>query len=144
MALFRRKQQNSVLPDEVNQYYQSQRREKTGVVFVLGILALVATLLVGLGVFFGGRYLYQKIRGNDTPKTPGATVQVDPNTNKVELPQIEGNGVPGQGDQEVAPGPSDANVNSPQTTPAPAPAPAQTPVLGDEPTTLPATGDEGH
>lgn len=140
MALFRRKQQNSVLPDEVNQYYQSQRREKTGVVFVLGILALVATLLVGLGVFFGGRYLYQKIRGNDTPKTPGATVQVDPNTNKVELPQIEGNGVPGQGDQEVAPTPSNGNVQAPENPTTP----QQTPVLGDEPTTLPATGDEGH
>ena len=141
MALFRRnRQQNSVLPDEVNQYYQSQRREKTGVVFVLGILALVATLLVGLGVFFGGRYLYQKIRGNDTPKTPGATVQIDTNANKVELPQIEGNGAPDQGDQEVAPSPSNGNVQAPENSTTP----QQTPALGDEPTILPATGDEGH
>lgn len=140
MALFRRKQQSSVLPDEVNQYYQSQRRERTGVAFMLGLLALVATFLVGLGVFFGGRYIYQKIQGDDK-KTP-ATVQVDNGSNKVELPQIEGNGPTGGttpgGDTEVPPPPTES------TTPESAQNPSQTPALGDEPTTLPATGDEGH
>ncbi len=141
MALFRRKQQSSVLPDEVNQYYQSQRRERTGVAFMLGLLALVATFLVGLGVFFGGRYLYQKIQGDDDKKTP-ATVQVDTDSNKVELPQIEGNGAVDpnatSGDQEVAP----AETPKPQAT-----TPSQTPALGDDtqvPAVLPATGDEGH
>lgn len=136
MAIFRRKQQSSVLPEEVNQYYQSQRREKTGVVFFLGILALVATLLIGLGVFFGGRYLYQKIRGNETSPT---TVQTTPATVTTQTPQLE-----------TSEAPNSSNVTSatptpPAGTPAPsATTPTQTPALGDEPTTLPATGDEGH
>lgn len=136
MAIFRRKQQSSVLPEEVNQYYQSQRREKTGVVFFLGILALVATLLIGLGVFFGGRYLYQKIRGNETSPT---TVQTTPATVTTQTPQLE-----------ISEAPNSSNVTSatptpPAGTPAPsATTPTQTPALGDEPTTLPATGDEGH
>ncbi len=136
MAIFRRKQQPSVLPEEVNQYYQSQRREKTGVVFFLGILALVATLLIGLGVFFGGRYLYQKIRGNETSPT---TVQTTPATVTTQTPQLE-----------ISEAPNSSNVTSatptpPVGTPAPsATTPTQTPALGDEPTTLPATGDEGH
>jgi hypothetical protein len=133
VALFRRKKQDSVLPDEVNQYYKSQKREKTGVAFALGILALIATLLVGLGVFFGGRYIYQNYIKDDP--APNPTVQVDPNANN---PQSEADkkdkpNSGAVGDQQVTPGPE-------LTTPR-----GQTPSLGDEPTgTLPATGDEGH
>ena len=137
MALFRRKQQqSSILPDEVNQYYQSQRRERTGVVFMLGILALVATLLVGLGVFFGGRYIYNKVRGNDTQ--PNTTVQTDNNkiNGNLEISEAEKNRSNNSGDQEVTP---TENTESVTNT-----APDQTPNLGDEPEILPATGDEGH
>lgn len=137
MALFRRKQQqSSILPDEVNQYYQSQRRERTGVVFMLGILALIATLLVGLGVFFGGRYIYNKVRGNDTQ--PNTTVQTDNNkiNGTLEISEAEKNRSNNSGDQEVAP-----TENTESETNA---APDQTPNLGDEPEILPATGDEGH
>ena len=137
MALFRRKQQqSSILPDEVNQYYQSQRRERTGVVFMLGILALIATLLVGLSVFFGGRYIYNKVRGNDTQ--PNTTVQTDNNkiNGTLEISEAEKNRSNNSGDQEVAP---TENTESETNT-----APDQTPNLGDEPEILPATGDEGH
>ena len=146
MALFGRKSQQTILPDEVNQYYAAQRRERTGVAFMLGLFALIATLLVGLGVFFGGRYLYQKIQGDDKAKTP-AVVQIDNGTGKVILPEIAGNSVGGSnvtpGDQEVAP------TTPTQTTPK---TPTQTPSTGDDssvnaptnPVTLPSTGDEGH
>ena len=141
MALFRRKQQqSSILPDEVNQYYQSQRRERTGVVFMLGILALIATLLVGLSVFFGGRYIYNKVRGNDTQ--PNTTVQTDNNkiNGTLEISEAEKNRSNNSGDQEVAPTENTESTTEAETNTAP----DQTPNLGDEPEILPATGDEGH
>ncbi len=55
---FKRKQK-VVLPEEVNQYYQSQRRERAGVAVILGIVALLVTLLVASALFFGGRWAYR-------------------------------------------------------------------------------------
>jgi len=59
VALFNRsKKQTSVLPDEVSQYYQSQRRERTGVALMLGVVALIITLLIGAALFFGAHNSY--------------------------------------------------------------------------------------
>lgn len=153
MALFGRKKQDSVLPDEVNQYYRSQKREKTGVVLVLGILALVATLLVGLAVFFGGRYLYNKVKGDD--KTPTATVQTDNNKtdNTLEISEPE-DGQSNVVDVDGTPATDsiDSDASTTESTDSVDSTPEQTPSLGDEEasrptettTILPATGDEGH
>lgn len=142
-----------VLPEEVNAYYQSERRERVGVAVILGIVALIATLLIAAGLFFGGRYVYRQFIDNDSSKEQGTGQQVDPN-------DIDGQP---QGDQEVNPdtnaggttgdqptsstpgsGSSDtpANPSAPQTPPSTTtPAPQTTPALGD--TALPRTGDEG-
>ncbi len=143
MAIFdkfrRNKQPKVVLPQEVNEYYDSQRRERVGVAVVLGIVALIVTLLIIVGLFFGGRFIYRKVTGND---------------NAAVTTQLTGQGqkqgsADQRGDQEVKPTPSSP---APSTTPAPstpAPSPSTpptaqqtTPSLGDT-TTLPRTGDEG-
>lgn len=156
MALFgRKKQQDSVLPDEVNQYYRSQKREKTGVVLVMGILALIATLLVGLAVFFGGRFIYNKIKGDD--KAPTATVQTDTSNTQgsqsADENSDEGSTDTPTGDQQVAPT-DDAEVTENNSTNTGSEQgsetsnnPGETPQLGDQPQTttiLPRTGDEGQ
>lgn len=138
---FKRKQQ-SVLPEEVSQYYQSQKRERTGVALMLGFVALLVTLLIGAGLFFGGRYVYRKISNNDKPATTvPATQDTKPSDSK-----------PNEANQGTA---SDTDVTPPPaTTPTPgssnvAPSPSpqnpqpQTPSTGDNPA-LPRTGDEGR
>lgn len=139
MALFNRsnQKQQSVLPDEVSQYYQAQKRERTGVAIVLGIIALVVTLAIGAGLFLGGRYVYRKFTEEDKATKTVETAQPATSTPESEKTNV-GNG------QASDEGASTAPAVTPTATPGPAVAPpATTPNLGDEPA-LPSTGDEGH
>lgn len=76
MALGNRNQNNiDSVPQEVQEYYQSERRERSGVAWLLALGTLVITLLLAVGLFFGGRWLWQKI-SNDDPD-PVVTSQTD-------------------------------------------------------------------
>lgn len=134
---FRRtKQDDSVLPAEVDQYYQSEKRERRGVAVLLGIITLVITLVVSSGLFYGGRYAYRKI----TDKDKTTVVQTNPSPAE-QGTVIETN--PSTGESTPTPSPTQpAPAPSPAPTPAPAPA---TPSTGDElpAANLPRTGDEG-
>lgn len=69
MALFdrfRRNRQQSVLPDEVKQYYQTEKRQRRGMAVLLAIVALVATVAIAAGLFFAGRFIYNKVTDKDT------------------------------------------------------------------------------
>lgn len=125
----RQRQDDSVLPAEVNQYYQSEQRERRGVALALGVITLIITLLVSTGLFFGGRYAYRKITNKDKP----AVVQTNPGSSKQGASQ--------QGDPSSGP-----SGNSPDSAEAPSPPQATTPTpsTGDEPpaSSLPRTGDE--
>ena len=67
---FKRKQSNQSVPAEVEEYYQSERRERVGVAWLLAFATLVTTLLLAVGLFFGGRWVYRKLAGDDKPKKP--------------------------------------------------------------------------
>lgn len=132
---FRRKEK-VILPEEVNQYYQSQRRERVGVAIVLGVVALVITLLIAAALFFGGRFVYRKITGNDQKPTTSQEGRVDDNSQQSPAP-----GEGGDTEETPAPQPQPAPAPTPAPAPAPAPQPQTTPSLGDD--SLPRTGDEG-
>jgi hypothetical protein len=75
---FRRKKQDSnipAMPPEVQQYYQAEQRERTGVAWLLAGITLVVTVLVVMGLFFGGRWVYRKVRHNVGNKGTVATTQ---------------------------------------------------------------------
>lgn len=151
MALFRKKTEAGILPEEVNQYYIEQRRERRGVMIVLSLLALVATLLIGLALFYGGRYIYHKMQNNKKDTTSGVVQTNDGSDTVVD-------GLNNFKDKNSGTSSSSTDQDSASTNPATNTdnaqasgsattqntTPAQTPALGDEPTTLPATGDEGH
>lgn len=62
-----RTDKNSV-PKEVQDYYQAERRERVGIAWVLALVTLVVTVLLALGLFFGGRWAYRQIFDkNDSP-----------------------------------------------------------------------------
>ena len=142
MAIFDRFKRSdpSVLPEEVKQYYQSEQRQRAGVAVLLGVAAVIITVLLATGLFYGGRYAYRKINKDDnqtasqqqpqtdTSKTQsGAQSAANPNTPTV-LPDSTG-------------GEGSGSASTPATPPAASTPPANTPPLGD--TTLPHTGDEG-
>ncbi len=147
MPLFNwsRKKQQSVLPDEVSQYYQSQRRERTGVALFLGIIALVITLLIGVGLFFGGRYVYRQFVDNDKETTD--TVQTTEGQDQAEQPaqgQVEESQADSDSESsntESTPGSSDVDESDTEATTS-TPSSSTIPATGDD-ETLPRTGDEG-
>ncbi len=70
---FRRKQtEDKKVPEEVQEYYQAEKRERVGLAWILSIVTLAATMLIVLGLFFGGRWTYRKLTHKNKPV---ATVQ---------------------------------------------------------------------
>jgi len=49
------------MPAEVQDYYQADQRERTGVAWLLAFFSLVLTLIIVTGGFFGGRAIYRKV-----------------------------------------------------------------------------------
>lgn len=116
----------SNLPDEVQEYYQSGKRERVGVAWLLGIGTLCITLILAMALFFGGRWVYRKIANrNDKPNT---TSQIGQNN---QNKQNGGSSSTNQGKQNPTP-------STPQTTPS-TPTPAPTTPAPAPTTTIPST-----
>lgn len=85
MALFNRRKQNTdVLPEEVREYYQTERRERTGMAWLLAVATLLVTFIIAAGLFFGGRWAYRTVFNNDDKKTASNadnSLRVDENGN---------------------------------------------------------------
>ncbi len=62
------------VPQEVTQYYESERRERIGVAWLLGLVTLLATIAVVFVIFFGGRWTYRKLTNKDNHPKPIPTV----------------------------------------------------------------------
>lgn len=139
MALFNRRNRNQTnVPAEIQEYYQTERRERAGVAWLLAGGTLVATVLLAAGIFFAGRWVYRAAFDKDEP-----------------IAQQDQRKEEGQGDQTPAPAPAPQPTPSPTpttpaptpTTPAPTPAPRpttpapqSTPQPQPQPTPQPATG----
>lgn len=137
MALFRRNKNTEEvtgevgMPQELQEYYQAENRERSWVAWVLGLTTLVVTVVLALGLFYGGRYVYRKIRSNDNKQTVSVNENNDKNDDK---------------DRQDTPA-----TEAPSTTPATTPAPSQatssattsTPqVAATQSANLPSTGAE--
>ncbi len=131
------------MPEEVQEYYESGRRERVGVAWLLGLGTLLVTVLLALGIFFGGRWLYRTIKGNNDK--PQSTAQIGSDQEKSQSSSNSSNsnnsnnnsGSNNSGSQNQNQGKSNTAqpAPAPQATPAPAPAaPAPTPA----PTTTPS------
>lgn len=156
MRLFNRKNTETVLPPEVNQYYASQRRERAGMMAIFGFSALIITILVGLAFFFGGRALYRNIYAdkNDTKDT----AQNESGDNSPSGLSISGSSN-GSDSSNVNKGSSSSSTASPSNSSSATTSQSNTattssqtatnnssmPNTGDAPTPteLPKTGDEG-
>ncbi len=115
----RNSDQDSTLPAEVQDYYQAEKRERTSVASLLAIGTLLVTIVIALGLFFGGRWVYRTVfDSNDTA----------PTTEQQDEQQEAENDQPS--DQE------DTAATQPSTL-TPTPTPAQTPNTGPLPRTGP-------
>lgn len=60
VKLFNRNKDTSA-NDDIKEYVETEQRERKGVAWILGIATLIATFLLALGVFYGGRWAYREI-----------------------------------------------------------------------------------
>lgn len=87
MRLFRRRNKTSQtnVPQEVQDYYTAERRERKSVAWLLAVVTFIVTLLIALALFYTGRWIYRKISNDsqntiDTSQTQSETNQNDSNT----------------------------------------------------------------
>lgn len=128
MWSFRNKQQ------EVKDYYQATAGNNMVMVWLLSAITFVATILVVLGLFWGGRWVYQKITAPDNDQT--ATTESN-SSEQSNQDQNQGSDQ-GQADQ----GQTGQNQGGSGSTGAPTPpAPTPTPAPSQPPqNTTPQTG----
>jgi cytoskeletal protein RodZ len=107
----RNKSDESTLPEEVQNYYQAEKRERRGVAGLLAVGTLLVTVVLALGLFFGGRALYRAIFDNDSGTTE--TAQQD----DAEQQEADSNSQ----DEDTS------DADQPTATPNPAPTPSSTP-----------------
>lgn len=89
---FRRKQNQASVPLEVQEYYQTERRERTGVAWLLAIGTLIVTVLLALVLFYGGRWAYRAITNdNDTATEGNNAAQVDDSAATTSTPSGSSN-----------------------------------------------------
>jgi uncharacterized protein HemX len=121
---FSRKKTDQEVPQEIQEYYQAERRVRAGMAWLLAGVTLVVTLLLATGLFFGGRWAYRAIFNNDEEQTTQQEQGTDETSEANEAPST----------QSPATLPSG---NADQPNEEPAERPATTPATGP---TLPETG----
>lgn len=120
---------SSKIPEEVQQYYQAEHRERMGLAWLIAFLTLVVTVLIVLGLFLGSRWLYRKINKPNQPQTTQTVPKKEQTPGPKQIPKT----------QEKPAG--STGSNQPQT-PAAGPQPSTTPNTGPGSTLL-NTGPDG-
>jgi hypothetical protein len=115
MALFNRKPKSDStnVTQDLQNYYQSAQREQSWKAWLLGLATLAVTVVLAMGIFFGGRFIYRKVRNQPSQVATVQTENEESNDNSN-----------GSSNNTPAPAPAPAPAPTPSPTPAPTPAPA--------------------
>jgi uncharacterized membrane protein YgcG len=153
MRLFKRRNKTvqTNVPQEVQDYYTAERRERKSVAWLLAIVTFIVTLLIALALFYAGRWVYRKV--SDRNKTTTETSQTKDETtdqsssggssesgssnpaNGSEGTTAPGTSQSGQGSASSGGSSSDQQTSSTSTsTPSPA--------VGGSSTEIPRTGPD--
>lgn len=127
------------VPAEIQEYYESERKERSGMAWLLALATLAATVLLALGLFFGGRLAYRKFI--QSPQNETAVQQQTAEEDSSEQGTVQAPDG-GQTDTQTTPGESPSGATEPQPT-APNVAGNQTPTTpttGADSESLPRTG----
>lgn len=138
-----KKRGTNEVPAEIKQYYQSERRDRMWVVWLLSGATFVITVLIVLGLFWGGRWAYNKLRDN---KNGGQATTAQQGSEEDQESA-------GQNDEQQPSTPGDSNASSDTNSgtsgqtgaqnqqSAPAAASNATPSTGEMPRTGPSSDE---
>lgn len=136
---FNRRKQNDAVPQEIQQYYQAERRERVGMAWLLALSTLVLTVLLVLGIFFGGRWVYRQIRDDNGGQPENVATQP---ADEQQAKPTPGSGQSQQsGDEEQQPPQPQSQQPTPQPQPQPQSPPATTPTPTTPQPTTPSTSE---
>lgn len=116
MAWFNRKKKSTIVLPELEKYYEAERRERTGLAWILALVSVAGVALVLIGVFFGGRWTYRHFKSNK-PETV-AVVQTDSGETADQNGTLT-NKDSNKTDTSPTPATTPTPATSPATTPAP-------------------------
>ena len=123
MALFNRNKTKATVLPELEKYYDAERRERSGLAWILALVSIAGVVLVLIGLFFGGRWIYRNLKNDKKP-----TVAVVQKSNT-------GHGTQTPATSTDKPSTKDTTTQTP-STPSTQPA---TPPTATTPSTTPAT-----
>lgn len=127
------------VPEEIQDYYETERRERTGVAWLLAFGTLIATILVASGIFFAGRWAYREIAGTDDDGSTEIAQNEEQEQSETER-QEEQEPSGGQGNAEDESDASDTPQNGGAVQ---GNNDIATPATGDSSGDLPGTGPSG-
>ena len=77
----KKKLDQSMLPDEVSEYYKAEKGDTGRRSWVSALLTVAITALLAVVLFFGGKWIYQSIFGNNDESNETQTAQQDQTEN---------------------------------------------------------------
>lgn len=89
------------VPEEIKDYYQTERRERTGIAWLLAFGTLIITVVLGAGIFFAGRWAYRQVAGTDEETaTPTEIAQNEEQEQQTAQDTEDGNDQPDNQDNQ--------------------------------------------
>jgi hypothetical protein len=108
------------VPEEIKAYYQAESKDNMLKIWLLSAATFVVTLLVILGIFWGGRWLWR--RSHQPSSKPAPIANQDQSQDKKPA-----NSAPATPSASSTPAPAPAPTPTNTSAPAPSPAASSTP-----------------
>ncbi len=132
----KKKLDQSMLPDEVSEYYKGDKDGVKRPSWVSALLTVAVTAIIAVVLFFGGKWVYQSIFGNNENKTVDQTSTTKDQTEK-DNPAVNDNDTESADNTNEA-GSDNDNTLDLDSTPSSSAESESTPSTGA--TEIPATG----
>jgi cytoskeletal protein RodZ len=113
---FSRKKDVSEVPAEIQEYYQTEKRERTGVAWLLALGTLLLTIGLAAILFFGGRWAYRAIVDNDNDTQETAQNESEQNPQDSDEQETAPEGTPQENANAPASDTSSTNTSTPSNT----------------------------
>lgn len=140
---FRRDKNVDDVPQEIKEYYETERRDRTGIAWLLALGTLVITVGLATLLFFGGRWIYRAVANNDDNQETAQVQQNGEGTTAGDNSDSGGNSQSQDATSAPPSGTSSTSTDTPNNSSQTQGANSSSGVPSTAPNTTPTTGDDG-